>query len=230
MKEAAMSLTRGIVAFLGAAFVVVPVRGQELERDYSKYLRPLVFVLPEAPEANASSPSRTYVAKVTITAGGTVQLPVEVEPNEAAMVSAVNDVAKLWVFAPGLDKDCKPGPRSGRVMFEYDTGAGRAWVELPPVESATLRRQKVTVVPGKDLPPYPRFEMQRGISSGTVTVAMKLMADGSTAEHNVYFAVPRTKGFMETALKASREVAVTFSEPPDKPFYCALMNYRFKLE
>ena len=61
---------------LACVLASAAAHGQEFERNYSKYLRPLIFVLPKPPEPSASNPSRKYVAKVDVLADGTVQLPV----------------------------------------------------------------------------------------------------------------------------------------------------------
>jgi hypothetical protein len=51
----------------------VSANAQGFERDYSKYLRPIIFVLPAAPKAGGK-----FTAKLDILVDGTVQLPVSV--------------------------------------------------------------------------------------------------------------------------------------------------------
>ena len=82
--------------WLGLACVLASAaaHGQEFERNYSKYLRPLIFVLPKPPEPSASNPSRKYVAKVDVLADGTVQLPVSVEPSEPFILLSSVDASE----------------------------------------------------------------------------------------------------------------------------------------
>ena len=72
-------------------------------------------------------------------------------------------------------------------------------------ETKTAAARGHVIVTRGDNISYTSYEMKRGISAGTVTVAMKLMASGSTSKHTVYFAVPRSRGFMEAALDEAKQ-------------------------
>ena len=199
--------------------------GQTLENDYARYLQPLVFMLPDAPAPIESNPSRKYVAKVDILADGTVKRPVTVDPAEPSMVAAVNDAARFWLFAPSLTGDCQAGPRSGRIGFEYDSPSGRAWIELPDLVVSGWN-DMVEIV-SRDEVAYPAYESRRHIDSGKVTVAVKILPDGTVGDASVFIAVPPTKGFVETALRGARSTVVKFNKPMTQPFICRLITYNF---
>lgn len=220
---------KGWVLGIVCAFCTAITHAQEVERDYSKYLRPVIFLLPEAPSPTSPSSSRKYLVKIDILANGTVQLPVEVEPDETPMVAAINDAARFWLFAPGITSDCKPGPRSGKVSLEYDTGKGRAWIELPGIEKNLQSAFSYDLTNRGDNVRYPVEEAHRGTGSGAVTIVLKLMSDGSSSEHVVYTAMPPSKGFIKSAMKGASQIAVKFREPIDKPFLCTLVTYSFKV-
>ena len=203
-------------------------KAQTVERDYSQYLRPLVFLLPDAPPAKDGEPVQKYTVALDISPNGTVSLPVTVEPNEPIMVHNINDAARFWLFPPSLTDDCKPGPRTGKVSLEFDTGKGRAWLELAAVTKPVKEYAYTFLNRGNEVK-YPKDEIRKDIRAGKVTVAMKLMADGSTMEHVVYIAVPASNGFMTNALNGARKIAVKFLEPLDKQFLCTLITYNFKL-
>ena len=213
------------VALFGVTSVVY---SQAFEHDYSKYLRPLVFVIPEAPVAIETNPQRKYVAKIDIQANGTVKLPVAIEPDEPLMVAAVNDAARFWLFAPSLTGDCRPGPRSGKINFEYDSPSGRVWVELPKIV-ANDGKAEFDVI-DRDMVSYPEFEARKGIERGKVTISVKLMPDGKVSDASVFTAIPPTKGFIATALRGARSTVVKFKQPIDQPFICTLVTYSFVLE
>lgn len=203
--------------------------GQEFERDYSKYLRPVVFVLPIAPAPSESQPSlRKYRVRIDILPTGRVELPVAVDPPEPLMTDAVNDAARLWLFAPGLNEDCKTSRRSGRVNLEYDTVGGRAWLEVPDIVNKSAAYSFDII--HEDPINFPRYKPQQDITTGVITVASKIMADGTASEASVFIAIPPNRGFMDAARRHALATVVQFKTPIDKPFICTLRTYTFKYE
>ncbi len=132
----------GTLARLPLALAIAtapPLSAQQIEKDYSKYARPFLFVLPKPLAPNgAPSSSSTYVARLDIAIDGSVQRPVPITPADPSMVAAVNDVAHFWLFYPELTSDCKPAPRTGSIEFDYNEGEGRAWLQLGPLGGAGL--------------------------------------------------------------------------------------------
>lgn len=217
------SLSVGITIFWLTSFA----QGQTIERDYSKYLRPLIFVVPEAPVTIDTNPSRKYAATVNILANGTVKLPILIDPAEPLMTASVNDAARFWVFAPDMTSDCQAGPRSGRVGFEYDSPTGRTWLELPQI-SASDSKYRYKII-HRDTAYYPRSETSGDINKAEVTVAIKFMPDGTVGNASIFIAIPSNKSFIAAALKGARSTVIKFKEPIEKPFLCALVTYSFSL-
>jgi hypothetical protein len=221
------------MSVLAIATLSAPAWAQEMERDPQAFARPLVLVRPEPPAfREGQAAKRRYVVSVQIAADGTVNGPIGIEPDDPEMRKSVEDAARFWIFYPGLDADCKPSARSGRVEFEYEpNGEGKAWAEFAVLQGVNKPDLDGMDMKARYTPRYPASELHRGIE-GRLTIALKVLPDGSTTEHRVYSAWPPSKGLVETALRHARSTWVTFTRPITAPqtHRCALIPYSFRIQ
>lgn len=205
-------------------------RAAGMESDPTQYIRPINLVAPETPKSVLrEKATKSFVVVLRIDTTGAVEKILKVIPDDAEFTAAVDGVYKYWAFYPDVDKDCKPAPREGRIGFEFDASgkSPRIWAEMPPLQGYDPATAEFEIL--HEGPP-PEFPLQvRRHRSGSVTVAMKLLPDESTAEHVVLVEYPPNRGYRDEALKHARQYRVRTKFDEAHRFQCALVPYEFNV-
>ncbi len=219
----------GAVIALGASVV----RAQTPERA-SPFFRPMTFVPPELPaEFGTQFAGTVFTLSLVVDAVGRVERVEGLEPANVALRTAIDEVARYWIFSPPVDEArCETTSAVGKIRLEFAPGQTqpRLWVDMGRTDRLPQERMQMVWRPAA--PDYPREALREGVAANVYATAW-LQPHGGVTDVKVRQLLSasgrptRDWGF-ESAVQAN-VAHYRFAPNPDAKPVCFIVPFAFRL-